>query len=89
LQREAGDVASWSRQAIDETAAKRVRSHSENDRNSRCRLLCSRDCISTSHNDIDFGLDELRNELGYALVASLCPTIFDCDGPPLDPTKLT
>ena len=53
MQREAGEIASWSRQAIDETAAKRIRSHSENDRNSRCRLLCSRDRISASCRNCD------------------------------------
>jgi hypothetical protein len=88
LQRQAGDVASWSRQAIDEAATDRIDRYRKDDRDDCCRVLYCGDCVSARHDDVYFRSDELRGELDYAFAPSFCPPVFDRDVPPLDPTKL-
>src|SRR5215472_386248 len=80
LRREAGDIAAWSRKAINKPAANGVDGQGEDDRNSRCRLPCSRDSVAPGHNDIDVGINKLCRNLGEAFGASLCPAIdyFNC-----------
>src|SRR5262249_18809350 len=75
----------WSRKAINKPAANGVDGQGKDDRNSRCRLPCSRDCVAPGHNDIDVGINKLCRNLGEAFGASLCPAIdyFNCA--PVDP----
>ena len=54
----------------------------------RCRLLsCENTYGSAGNNNIDFLPDELGNDLGCALAASLRPSNLDRDGPTLDPAE--
>src|SRR6266699_995827 len=85
---QAGDVAPRSRETCDETRAKRVVRHREDDRDHRCRPLYCNDRASRRDNDIDLKLDELSRDLGEALAAPLCPAILDRDIATLDPTEL-
>src|SRR5262249_6963359 len=62
----------------------------ENNRNNRCRLLCCENTYGPrGNNDIDFVLDELGNDLGCALAASIRPSNLDRDGVTLDPAGCT
>ena len=55
-------------------------SRRENNRDDRRRLLGSQDHASARRdNDINLSPDEFGGDLGRALVASLRPSIFDCD----------
>src|SRR5215471_14980898 len=73
----------------DKARADRV-SPRENNRNNRCRLLCCENTYgSPGNNDIDFVLDELGNDLGCALAASIRPSNLDRDGVTLDPAGCT
>src|SRR5215471_20349781 len=73
----------------DKARADRV-SPRENNRNNRCRLLrCENTYGSSGNNDIDFVLDELGNDLGCALAASIRPSNLDPDGVTLDPAGCT
>src|SRR5215471_11256938 len=73
----------------DKARADRV-SPRENNRNNRCRLLCCENTYaSPGNNDIDFLLDELGNDLGCALAASIRPSNLDRDGMTLDPAGCT
>src|SRR5215470_11127516 len=87
LRREAGDIAAWSRKAINKPAANGVDGQGEDDRNSRCRLPCSRDSVAPGHNDIDVGINKLCRNLGEAFGASLCPAAFDDDVLAFDPAQ--
>jgi hypothetical protein len=60
----------------------------EDNRDDRCRLLCCENTYgSPGNNDIDFLPDELGNDLGCALAASLRPSNLDPDGPSFDPAE--
>jgi hypothetical protein len=80
LARQAADVAARSRQTRDQAGADRVSSRRENNRDDRRRLLGSQDHASARRdNDINLAPDEFGGDLGRALVASLRPSIFDCE----------
>src|SRR5262249_38828886 len=85
LERYARDIATHH----DKARADRV-SPRENNRNNRFRLLCCENTYGSSGNkDIDFLLDELGNDLGCALAASIRPSNLDRDGVTLDPAGCT
>src|SRR5262249_2824622 len=50
--------------------------------------FCREACGSRSDNDIPFPLDEPGSDLDEPLVASLAPSILDCDGATLDPAEV-
>jgi hypothetical protein len=88
LDRQAGDVATWSRQAGDQAGTGRVPRCRENNRDNRRRVLSSHDCGSRRRDDdIDLAPDELSRDLGEALGASLRPAILDRDGTTLNPAE--
>jgi hypothetical protein len=89
LNRQSSDVAAWPRQAGDEAGAERVVGDRKDDRDDRCRLLCSSDCASDRDDDIDLAPDELSGDLGIALAPSLRPAVLDRDGVALIPAKFT
>src|SRR6516165_1235136 len=86
LVRQAGDVATRSRQIRDQAGANRVPQY-EDDRNDRCRLLCCDGCVSTGDNDINLEQDELGGDLCKALAASVRPAILGRNGAPLGPPE--
>src|SRR5262249_12853575 len=88
LERQTGDVATRSRQTRDQAGADRVPRRRENNGDDRRRLFGSHDSGSRRcDNDINLALDEFGGDLGGALVASLRPSILDCDGATIDPTE--
>jgi hypothetical protein len=90
LQRQAGDVATWSRQGSDQTGAERVVRHWEDNRDDRCRLLCREDgCDARRDDDIDLEPDELGRDLGVSFGASLGPAIRDRKVAIFGPTEFT
>jgi len=76
------------RQTHDKASADRVSLREDNRDDDRCRLLsCENTYGSPGYNDIDFLPDELSNDLGCALAASLRPSNLDPGGPTLDPAE--
>jgi hypothetical protein len=88
LVRQAGDVATWSRQTVDDADANRVRHRREHDRNDRRPLLCRENiCGCVRNDDIDLEPDEFGDDLGGTLEACLRPAILDRDIATFDPAK--
>ena len=85
LERWARDTAVRSRQTYDQASADRVSAREDN-RDDRRHPLGENTCGSAANNDIDVLPDELGNDLGCALAASLRPSNLDGGGAPLDPT---
>jgi len=85
LERWARDTAVRSRQTYDQASADRVSAREDN-RDDRRHPLGENTCGSPANNDIDVLPDELGNDLGCALAASLRPSNLDRGGAPLDPT---
>src|SRR5262249_45180440 len=61
----------------------------ENDRDGRCRLLCGYSRAPHCEDDIDLKPNEFGRDLGKALVASIRPAIFDCNGTAIGPAEFT
>jgi hypothetical protein len=73
------------RKTYDKASADWVSSPREDNRDD---LLCRENTYASSgNNDIDFLPDELGNDHGRALAASLRPSNLDREGPTLDPAE--
>src|SRR5947209_2892658 len=90
LDRQAGNVAPRSRQTCHKRVADRVPGTREDNRYGRCRLLCHQDCRRTIRdNDVHVKSNELSDDLGGALGASLRPSILDLDVMTFSPTEFS
>src|SRR6516165_6242214 len=82
---DSGDIALWSVEARDETDLNGIIAASENDRNSRGRLLGGhRRRIAACHDHRWPFVDQISSKLGKPIELVLGPTIFDRNIPPLD-----
>src|SRR6185369_1461550 len=87
LNRQPGHVPAGFRETGDQAAPNGVYSDRKDNRNSRCRLLHNRNGTSDRDNHVDIESDKLRGNFSVALWPTFRPTIFDRDGPPIDPAK--
>ena len=81
----AGTCPRASRQTHHEASADWVSSPRKHNREDL--LCCENTYGSPANNDIDFLPDQLGNDLGCTLAASLRPSKLDCDGATLDPAE--
>src|SRR5215469_11772612 len=87
LKREAGDLAARLGQTGDQPTTDRIDPDRKDNWDRRGRLAHGRHGAAHGDNNIDIGADEFGRDFGVALSAPLRPTIFDGDGPVLDPTE--
>jgi hypothetical protein len=90
LNRQTGDVPTWSRETSDESIANRVRCHREDDRDIRRGPLCREGRHGARRdNNIHLQPGELGCNLSEAVAASFRPAILHRDGAAFDPAELT
>src|SRR5215472_2710458 len=87
LERQAGYVASWSRQACGKSGTYRVIRRCKHNWNNRCDRLYRGQHSPRSENYVDLEPDEFGRKLGGTLAASLRPPVFNCDGAAFNPAK--